>query len=349
MKPALSSVVFLMVCGLLGPAMGCTGAPSAGAGSTSATNEPAAPGNPVLDGYFADPDIIFSHAEQRYFLYPTSDGHHGWTGTNFRAFSSDDLVNWRDEGVILDLATDVSWADRHAWAPCIIERKVGEGYRYFFYFTAAQKIGVAVSESPRGPFVDRGSPLIDAYPPGIRRGQHIDPDVLRDPVSGRYYLYWGNGYMAGAELNDDMVSIKPQTLVVMTPDHTYREGTHVFYRNGTYYFLWSENDTRSEDYRVRYATSDSPLGPLMVPEDNLILAKDPAQGIYATGHNSTIQVPGTDDWYIVYHRFEYPDGIKRGEAAGYHREVCIDPMRFAPDGRILPVQPTHTGPAGEQP
>jgi arabinoxylan arabinofuranohydrolase len=117
----------------------------------------------------------------------------------------------------------------------------------------------------------------------------------------------------------------------------------VLYRQGTYYFLWSENDTRSEAYRVRYGTSDSPLGSLKIPENNLVMAKDKVTGIYATGHNSTIQIPGKDEWYIVYHRFNYPKGITMGSAAGYNREVCIDKMEFNSDGTIKPVKPTHEG------
>jgi hypothetical protein len=300
-------------------------------------------GNPVLDGYYADPDVIYSNKTGKYYIYPTSDGFTNWAGTYFKAFSSPDLVNWKDEGVILDLNKDVSWAKRNAWAPCIIEKKLGGQYKYFYYFTAAQKIGVAVSDNPTGPFFDSGKPLIEKFPEGITNGQQIDPDVFTDPRSGKSYLYWGNSYMAGAELNEDMVSIKTGTTTVMTPDKTFREGTHVLYRNGTYYFLWSEDDTRSENYKVRYGTANSPLGNITVPKENLVIAKDTAAGIYATGHNATIQVPGKDEWYIVYHRFNYPKGILMGSAAGYNRVVCIDRLVFRADGSIQPVKPTHEG------
>lgn len=299
--------------------------------------------NPVLDGLYADPDILYSEKTGRFYIYPTSDGFNNWSGTYFKAFSANDLVNWKDEGVILDLNKDVSWAKRNAWAPCIIERKVAGAFKYFYYFCAEQKIGVAVSDNPTGPFTDIGKPLIDKRPEGVKGGQQIDPDVFGDPQTGKFYLYWGNGYMAGAELNDDMVSIKPETVKLLTPDATFREGTHVFYRKGNYYFLWSEDDTRSENYRVRYGTTDSPLGKLTVPANNLVIAKDTTVGIYATGHNSTIQVPGKDEWYLVYHRFNYPKGIGMGRAAGYNREVCIDKMEFNPDGSIRQVKPTHEG------
>ena len=151
--------------------------------------------------------------------------------------------------------------------------------------------------------------------------------------------------MAVAELNDDMVSLKEGTMKVITPDSTFREGTHVLYRNGIYYFTWSEDDTRSENYRVRYGTADSPTGKINIPANNLVIAKDVASGIYATGHHYVIQVPGKDEWYIVYHRFNYPNGINMGEAAGYNREVCIDKLEFNTDGSIKQTIPTHKGTA----
>lgn len=303
--------------------------------------------NPAIEGYYADPDMLYSEKTKKYYIYPTSDGFTNWTGTYFKTFSSTDLVNWKDEGVVLDLNKDVSWAKRNAWAPCIIEKKINGQYKYFYYFTAAQKIGVAVADDPAGPFVDKGKALIEQKPAGIKGGQEIDPEVFEDPQTGKNYLYWGNGYMAMVELNEDMISYKPESLKIITPtDKTFREGTTVFFRNGLYYFLWSEDDTRSENYRVRYGTSSSPLGPISIPANNLVIAKDPSTGIYGTGHNAILQILGKDEWYIVYHRFNFPNGISMGRAAGYNREVCIDKMAFNADGSIKQVVPTHEGVKG---
>jgi len=299
--------------------------------------------NPIVEGYYADPEILYSNKTKKYYLYPTSDGFTGWSGTYFRTFSSEDLINWKKEDTILDLKKDVSWADRNAWAPTIAEKAIDGNYKYFYYFTAAQKIGVAVSDNPTGPFEDSGKPLIDFRPKGIEGGQEIDPDVFIDPKSGKGYLYWGNGYLAVAELNVDMTSIKRETIKVITPDSTFREGAEIFYRNGKYYFLWSEDDTRSPNYRVRYATSDSPLGPLNIPEENMVIKRNDNEEIYGTGHNSVINKPGSDDWYIVYHRFTRPKGIEMGDAAGFHREVAIDRMKFSNDGNIVEVVPTLEG------
>ena len=298
--------------------------------------------NPVLQGYYADPDILYSNKTKKYYIYPTSDGFDGWSGKYFKTFSSENLIDWKDEGVILDLPKDVSWANRNAWAPCIVEKKVKGKYKYFYYFTAAQKIGVAVSDNPAGPFKDSGKALVATKPEGAKGGQEIDPDVFTDPKTGKSYLYWGNGYMAVAELNDDMISFKDDVKLIKV-DKTFREGTYVIYRKGTYYFMWSEDDTRSPNYKVRYGTSKSPLGPIEIPENNIVIQGIPNQGIYATGHNSVLQIPNKDEWYITYHRFSYPTGIKMGEAGGFHREVCIDKLEFNPDGTIKQVTPTHTG------
>lgn len=298
--------------------------------------------NPVLPGLYADPEVLYAKKTGKYYIYPTTDGFKGWEGTHFKAFSSDDLQNWKDEGVILDLKKDVSWADRNACAPSIIEKKdKGGNYKYYYYFTAAQKIGVAVADNPLGPFIDSGKPLIDQRPEGMTRGQNIDPDVFTDPNTGKSYLYWGNYFMAVCELNDDMVSVKPNTVrILIADDEFYSEAVYVFYRQGFYYFMWSKNDTSSPDYEVRYVKSKSPIGPIDASLGKVILSKNPEKGIYATGHHSILEIPNKDEWYIVYHRFQRPDAVKLGKDAGYNREVCIDKMQFDEKGDIIAVIPT---------
>ncbi len=298
--------------------------------------------NPVFTGYYADPKVLYAEKTGTYYIYPTSDGFPGWGGYYFKTFSSDNLKEWKDEGVILDLK-NVSWADGNAWAPTIIEKKEGKNkYRYYYYFSGGRegepkKIGVAVADHPTGPFVDSGKPLIDYKPEGVTGGQEIDPDIFFDPVSKKHYIYWGNGYMAGAELHKDLVSIRRNTVKVMTPDRTFREAINVFYRNGRYYFLWSEDDTGSRNYKVRYATAKSPLGPLNIPTNNIVIMKDEAREIYGTGHNSVLQIPGKDEWYIIYHRI---NKHALNDGPGYHREVCIDKMEFNEDGSIQQVTPS---------
>ncbi len=298
--------------------------------------------NPVIPGYHSDPYVMYSENTKKYYIYPTTDGIRDWNGTQFKVFSSSDLKNWNDEGVILDLR-NVDWAKRNAWAPSIIEKKQSDGsYKYYYYYTGNKQIGVAVGDSPTGPFVDSCKPLIDNERPlGMKRGLNIDPDVFCDPVSGKNYLYWGNYFMAVCELNDDMVSIKPGTThLLIDNDKYYSEATHVFYRDGYYYFMWSKNDTRSPDYEVRYVRSKSPIGPINPAESKVILSKRPSHGIFATGHHSVLRLPGTDKWRIVYHRFSFPDAITKGWDAGYYREVCIDTLEFDKDGNIIQVKPS---------
>lgn len=307
--------------------------------------------NPVLPGFHADPEVIYSNQTGKYYIYSTTDGTPGWGGYYFTVFSSPDMKTWKDEGIMLDLKSDqVPWANGNAWAPAIIERKEGDGYKYYFYYSGhnpelnRKTIGVAVADSPTGPFRDLGKPIVTDSPVG--HGQQIDVDVFQDPRTGKYYLYWGNCYMAGAELNDDLTSIKENTVTVLTPeggtlaDYNYREGAYVFYRNGKYYFLWSVDDTGSPNYHVAYGTSDSPLGPIKVADPCIVIIQNPEKEIYGTGHNSVINIPGTDEWRIVYHRIN-KNFIERDKKPGIHREVCIDKMFFNPDGSIRQVVPTE--------
>ena len=312
-------------------------------------------GNPILPEFHADPEVLYSNQTGRFYIYSTTDGAPGWGGYYFTAFSSNDLCQWRHEGIILDLGTDqVPWATGNAWAPAAIEKKVDGQWKYYFYYSGHEPkanrkaIGVAVADSPTGPFRDLGHPLLNQRPQGVRGGQQIDVDVFHDPVSGNDYLYWGNGYMAGARLGDDMMSIDTTTVTVLTPeggtleDYAYREAPYVFYRQGTYYFLWSVDDTGSPNYHVAYGTSSSPLGPIRVADQPVILRQDPTQGIYGTAHNSVLQLPDRDEWYIVYHRIN-PAYLQHDKGPGFHRQVCIDRMEFNADGTIRPVIPTQTG------
>lgn len=308
------------------------------------------PNNPVLPGFHADPEIVYSNLTGKYYIYSTTDGQPGWGGWYYTAYSSSDLKDWTYEGIVLDLKSDqVSWADGNAWAPAIEEKKTKDGYRYYLYFSGNPKngggkqIGVATADSPTGPFTDLGHPMITESPTG--GGQQIDVDVFTDPVSGKSYLYWGNGYMAGAELNKDMLSIKKKTLKVLTPeggtlqDYAYREAPYVFYRNGLYYFMWSVDDTGSANYHVAYGTAKSPLGPIQVASDPIVTLQNPELEIYGPAHNSVICKPGTDEWYIVYHRIN-KHYLDKSLSPGTHREVCIDRLEFNEDGTIKRVKLT---------
>ncbi|MBO2008836.1 family 43 glycosylhydrolase [Hymenobacter negativus] len=274
---------------------------------------------PALPGLYADPHI--AAFGNRYYLYPTTDGIEGWGATSFTCWSSPDMVQWKNEGVILDLPRDLTWASKNAWAPAI----AAKNSKYYFYYSAATNIGVAVADKPTGPFKDPlGKPLVAK---GLFKGQAIDPMVLVDD-DGSAYLYWGQGQCHVVKLNPDMISYDPAAVIEFKPPG-YNEGTFAFKRKGKYYLMWSEYDTRDPRYSVAYATASSPLGPWTKAEKNPILK---GHGVVkGAGHHSVVQVPGTDQWAIAFHRFHIPDGN------GYNRETCLAPMRFDAQGNILPV------------
>ncbi|MFI5137210.1 MAG: family 43 glycosylhydrolase [Sphingobacteriales bacterium] len=279
------------------------------------TNAPA----PVLPGKYADPNIaVFNN---RFYIYPTTDGTEGWMSDYFTCWSSSDIVHWKNEGVILNLKKDLQWANQRAWAPTIAFKNG----KYYFYYSADTNIGVAVSDRPEGPFKDPlGKPLVSR---GAFTGQMIDPMVFTDD-DGSAYLYWGQGNCHIVKLNEDMVSFDADKVITIRPEG-YNEGPFVIKRSGVYYLMWSEYDTRDPRYSIAYATSKSPLGPFVKAEGQSVLkGKGVVKG---AGHHSVVQVPGKDEWYIAYHRFAIPDGN------GYNRETCISPMRFDEKGNILPV------------
>lgn len=168
----------------------------------------------------------------------------------------------------------------------------------------------------------------------------MDADAFTDD-DGKQYLYFGGGESCVGMLAKSMTGFvgldgeeSPEsdadTFKKVTPRPSkYVEGTKVFKRNGTYYLMWSENGYGEPTYQVAYGTSDSPLGPFK--PRGLILKQDPTIAV-ATGHNSVLNIPNTDIWYIVYHRRPLH------ESKGDNRVVALDRMYFNEDGSIKPVE-----------
>ncbi|GAA4769712.1 hypothetical protein GCM10023219_15120 [Stakelama sediminis] len=317
--------------------------------------------NPIVPGWYADPEIrIFDH---QYWIYPTySDDwkkpdvsahftpaqmaarrrHHVRPSyvkqTFFNAFSSPDLVHWTKHEHVLDVA-NVPWAAYAVWAPSAIE--VGGKYYLFFGANDIQNdketggIGLAVSDHPGGPFRDAlGHPLIGAFHNGA---QPIDPFVYRDD-DGQIYLYYGGwGHCNVVRLSPDLRHVEefPDGSIYkeITPPG-YVEGSFLIKRKGVYYLMWSEGAWTGPDYSVAYAMGPSPTGPFK-PMGKIL--KQDFRIARGAGHHSVVNVPGTDDWYIVYHR--RPLGDDKGE----HRQLAIDRMHFNPDGTIAPVKMTNRG------
>ncbi|WP_332819664.1 glycoside hydrolase family 43 protein [Sphingopyxis sp.] len=330
-------------------------------GATLLASGTASAQNPIVPGWYADPEMrVFG---DRYWIYPTYSDH-GETPdvskhfsekqkelreqktvrpsyhfqTFFNAFSSPDLVHWTKHDHALDVE-NVAWAAYAVWAPSAIEK---DG-KYYLFFGANDiqsddqlgGIGVAVSNRPEGPFKDAiGKPLIDAFHNGA---QPIDQFVFRDD-DGQHYLYYGGWKHCNVvRLGGDLTSIEPfadgTTYKEITPPG-YVEGSFMVKRKGVYYLMWSEGGWTGPDYSVAYAMGPSPTGPFKLM--GKILSQDfkIARG---AGHHSVVNVPGTDDWYIAYHRRPLD------ETSGERRQLAIDRMTFNADGTIAPVIMTNEG------
>jgi beta-xylosidase len=292
-------------------------------------------GNPVFPGCYADPEGVIFNKE--YWIYPTYSAPYNQQ-VFMDAFSSKDLVNWTKHERIIDTAA-VKWAKRAMWAPCIVQKNG----KYFLFFAANDiqneqekgGIGVAVADNPGEPFKDHlGKPLLDKI---VNRAQPIDQFVFHDKDGQYYMIYGGWGRCNITRLNADFTGFVPfedsSIFKEITPKG-YVEGPVMFIRNNKYYFMWSEGGWTGPDYRVAYAIGDSPFGPF--ERIGTVLQQDAAVATGA-GHHSVLQVPGSNEWYIVYHRRPL------GEKDGNHRVTCIDKMEFDENGLIKPVKITFEG------
>jgi len=293
-------------------------------------------GNPIFPGWYADPEgIIFG---KQYWIYPTYSAPYNQQ-VFMDAFSSPDLINWTKHPRIID-TTAVKWAWRAMWAPAVVEK---DG-KYFLFFGANDiqddkkdigGIGVAVADNPAGPFKDYlGKPLIGKI---HNKAQPIDQFIFKDQDGQYYIIYGGWGHCNITKLNADFTGFIPfsdgTTFKEITPKG-YVEGPFMFIRNNKYYFMWSEGGWGGPNYKVAYAISDSPFGPF--ERIGTVLQQDPAVATGA-GHHSVMQLPGKDEWYIVYHRRPL------GETDANHRVTCIDKMSFDEKGFIKPVKITQQG------
>jgi len=292
-------------------------------------------GNPIFPGWYADPEAAIF--EKQYWIYPTYSAPYDQQ-ILMDAFSSPDLVNWTKHERIIDTSS-VKWAKRAMWAPAIVKK---DG-KYFLFFAANDiqnedqpgGIGVAVSDKPEGPFKDYlGKPLLHNI---VNRAQPIDQFVFKDKDGQYYMIYGGWGRCNITKLKNDFTGFLPfedgSTFKEITPKG-YVEGPIMFIKNDKYYFMWSEGGWTGPDYRVAYAVGNSPFGPF--ERIGTVLQQDTAVATGA-GHHSVIQIPGSQEWYIVYHRRPL------GETDRNHRATCIDKMEFDEKGFIKPVKITFEG------
>jgi beta-xylosidase len=298
--------------------------------------------NPVIEGWYADPEgVIFG---KKYWIYPTFSARYE-KQVFFDAFSSSDRKKWKKHSRILD-TSKIKWAKIAMWAPSIVQKDD----KYFLFFSANDiqskqrnkraddtlgGIGIAVADNPGGPFKDYlGKPLINKF---YNNAQPIDQHVFKDK-DGQYYIFYGGwGRCNVGKLNKDFTALIPfsdsQLVKEITPKG-YVEGPTMFIRNGKYYFMWSEGGWTNSTYKVAYAVSDNVLGPFIRKSTVLEADESIATG---AGHHSVMNIPNTDEWYIVYHRRPIPN-LDRD-----HRVVCIDRLYFDEEGNIKNVKMTFEG------
>lgn len=289
----------------------------------------------VMDQFTADPTArVF---EGKVYVYPSHDIREpaGYTGRknwfvmeDYHVFSSEDLNDWKDHGVILTRA-DVPWADQTAyamWAPdCVFK----DGKYYFYFPTVASKqfgggrrIGVAISDKPYGPFKAQPAPMEKVT--GIDPGLFIDKD-------GSAYMSWSDkDALFIAKLKPNMLEIEGEPLAIdKLPKNGLQEGPFQFERNGVYYLTYPHKANAIE--RLEYATSPTPMGPFTWA--GVFLDESPS-GCW-TSHHSMLEYKG--QWYLFYHdRDLSPDFDKR-------RSIRADKLFFNADGTIRKVMPTLRG------
>jgi hypothetical protein len=272
-------------------------------------------GNPLFTG--ADPEIHYFN--NKYYIYTTAI-----YGTQFHAYSSNDLTNWSDEGLIFDLYPDSPWSQNNGWAPAVVFRN----NKYYFYYTAETKIGVAVGNTPIGPFTDIGVPLIgtDPYTDDI-----IDANVFIDDDGQAYIYYGGSGKsrMVVRKLNPNMISLATGPTDI-TPQN-YTEAPYMIKRKGIYYMTYSNGAWFNDTYNVQYSTSNSPMGPWTY-RGKILSSNTEDKG---PGHHGVLKIGNCDEYYIVYHRYE--------NGTSGDRKIAIDRMYFNSSDYIEPVNMTNYG------
>jgi hypothetical protein len=285
--------------------------------------------NPVLTSiYAADPAPHVWPNSDRLWLYtshdqPGSNNHFGMA--DYHAFSTTDLVNWTDHGRILHVK-DVEWAESHAWAIDAVYYRD----RYYLVFCMKEKgtgifrTGLAVSDVPEGPFSDIG------YIKGVEFGQ--DPAVFID-TDGTPYLFWGHDRQCyGAELEEDLMSIKPETKVDLKPQLTHVfEGPWVHMHNGKYYLTYPGLTSRGWPEKMFYGVADHPLGPYKFKGCFI----DDFEGQSGTNHGGVVDYLGRS--IMFYHSAILSGGLSET------RCVMMDELKYDKEGNIIPIVPSEKG------
>lgn len=291
--------------------------------------------NPIVQtAYTADPAPLVYNDKLYLYTSHDEDDSTWFTMNDWKLYSTDDMVNWTEHPTPLSFKT-FEWARGDAWAAQCIER---DGKFYMYVPVTDRKgesaIGVAVADSPYGPFYDPlGTPLVQAD------FGNIDPTVFIDD-DGQAYLYWGNPNCFYVKLNKDMISYEGGIHAVpMTPESfgrregkpkratLYEEAPWLYKRKGAYYLFYAGGPIPEH---LAYATSDSPEGPWKY--GGTVMAKE---GGSFTNHPGIVDFRGKT--YLFYHDASLPGG------SGFTRSVCVREMDFGRDGKVNPVKMVKEG------
>ncbi|KAK4447772.1 glycosyl hydrolase [Podospora aff. communis PSN243] len=276
--------------------------------------------NPIIQTlYSTDPAPVVYNNTVYLFTGHDETGARNYDMRDWRLYSSTDMVNWRDHGMILSVK-NFSWASKDAWAAQVIER---DG-KFYYYVTLTKNgggyaIGVAVADKITGPYKDAlGRQLLS--------NNGIDPTVWIDD-DGQAYMYWGhNGPAYYVKLNRDMISYSGS--IVGTQVQNFIEGPWLHKRNGLWYLTYAGSGASNED--IKYATSNSPTGPWQYRGQ--IMAP---QGRSFTNHAGIIDYKNSS--YLFYHNGALPGG------GTYSRSVCVEKFTYNADGTIPKMTMTDAG------
>ncbi|MDB4331442.1 family 43 glycosylhydrolase [bacterium] len=263
----------------------------------------------------ADPTVL--QHQGLYYAYCTYSKDHPNMTRGIRLYTSSNLVQWHDQGFIIK--AEQSWGTSKFWAPDIVQKNG----KFYLYYATDTRICVAQADSPSGPFQERSeSPIL---PETVRIDAHVFQD---DEKAYFYYVRFNRGNeIWGGELNDDMVSLKQDTLRLMIkPDQEWErhqgaiaEGPVILKHDDIYYLTYSGSHFESPQYAVGYATSDSPLGPWKKYQHNPIMKSTAyAKG---TAHHCFTDSPDGTEKFIIYHRHH---NLQQTEP----RKMAIDRVQF---------------------
>jgi arabinoxylan arabinofuranohydrolase len=279
--------------------------------------------NPIIQTNFtADPaPMVYKGTVYLYTSHDEDDATE-FKMLNWKLYTSTDMVNWTDHGAVASLAT-FPWAvqSNDAWAPQVIERN-GKFYLYVPISVPGwpkNVIGVAVADSPFGPFKDAlGHPLID------KALGNIDPTVSIDD-DGQAYLYWGNPSLWYVKLNKDMISYSGDIVKVDSKPQNYQEGPWFYKHGGKYYMAYASHCCPEG---IGYAMSNSPTGPWEYK--GMVMEPDK---ISSGNHPGIIDYKGSS--YVF--GFNYTLNLALTDVHRERRSVCVSKFTYNADGTISTV------------